>query len=43
MKNYWCPKHAETFREVSEEEAARLAASGEFVTNSLAQAAFYYL
>lgn len=42
MKNYyWCERYAETYTEVTEQEAARLEAQGEFVTTSLASAVFY--
>ena len=42
MKNYyWCPRQADTYEEVSEQEAARLEDQGEFVTESLASAVFY--
>jgi hypothetical protein len=42
MKSYyWCPRQADIYEEVSEDEAARLEEQGEFVTTSLASAVFY--
>lgn len=42
MKNYyWCPRQADTYEEVSEQEALRLEEQGEFITTSLASAVFY--
>ena len=40
-KYYWCERYAETFEEVSRQEAKRLEEQGEFVTTSLASAVFY--
>lgn len=40
---YWCSKSATTFEQVSKSVAAYLEAHGEFITTSMATAAFFYL
>lgn len=40
---YWCSKSESTFEQVSKNVADFLSAHGEFITTSMATAAFFYL